>query len=364
MYNVREASRHPSIYYALSRIAGAKAWSIEVRDQMGERQSSLGRSGDIEAIFPAFWQEIANLQSRAESGRKSVVWVRAHAGNGEGTREANAMPSLLLFVFPVPTGDSLMGGLVCEPQDLAASAFRNEDELLGFLAGLAVSVSSERRIADERLAMRRLLSSLAVKSIVFDRAGRVLFESFGAAGAPTSRGIPKQCETSPFRELAKRVLAGYRSNPKLFGRSCYGATLDLGQDNPLPIYILPLSGDPSGEVPEFLAIIQPCASEPPGEEALAAALALTLAEAKVVRHVLLGKRVRNIARETSLTEQTVRTYLKRTYAKLGVSSQAELISKALQNSVPLMKGIDSLYVDFRGGNASPRGPREQLVRRK
>jgi len=103
---------------------------------------------------------------------------------------------------------------------------------------------------------------------------------------------------------------------------------------PLPVYIVPLAGDGGGGDADLVALLLPSPSQPPCDEALVAALSLTKAEARVVHHVMMGRKVRRIAEKMSLTEQTVRTYLKRIYAKLEVSGQCELIAKVSGFSIP------------------------------
>jgi len=57
---------------------------------------------------------------------------------------------------------------------------------------------------------------------------------------------------------------------------------------------------------------------------------LTRAETRLVEQLLMGKTPAEAAEQLGVTIHTVRTYLKRLYQKLGVKSQATLVSKLLQ----------------------------------
>jgi DNA-binding CsgD family transcriptional regulator len=63
---------------------------------------------------------------------------------------------------------------------------------------------------------------------------------------------------------------------------------------------------------------------------LQAALGLSARELEVARHILHGDGEARIAYLLGISAHTVHTYVKRTYAKLGVSSQRELIMRILE----------------------------------
>lgn len=184
--------------------------------------------------------------------------------------------------------------------------------------------------------MKSLLSALAVECVVVDRSGRILLETGQAGAASGQTGAPADSDATSVRGMVHQVLKQCGSATPTGTRPYQVASVDLGSGEPAPVYVLPLSSDETdARDADFLALILPRPSEPPCDEVLAEALSLTPAEAKVVRQIMLGKRIRLIAEDMSLTEQTVRTYLKRTYAKLGVSSQSELIARVSELSVPL-----------------------------
>lgn len=54
-------------------------------------------------------------------------------------------------------------------------------------------------------------------------------------------------------------------------------------------------------------------------------LELTPRQAEIIRHLLLGKSDKQIARELGITVPTVRTHMGRLFHKLGISDRVELI---------------------------------------
>ena len=62
-------------------------------------------------------------------------------------------------------------------------------------------------------------------------------------------------------------------------------------------------------------------------------LGLSSRELEVARHIFHGEGEARIAYLLGISANTVHTYIKRTYAKLGVSSQRELIMRMLQEHI-------------------------------
>jgi DNA-binding CsgD family transcriptional regulator len=65
---------------------------------------------------------------------------------------------------------------------------------------------------------------------------------------------------------------------------------------------------------------------------------LTAAEAKVAAQIYLGRGIDETAAKLDVTRETIRTHLKRTYAKTGTSNQAELVA--------FVAAIQSIYFPF------------------
>jgi DNA-binding CsgD family transcriptional regulator/PAS domain-containing protein len=98
---------------------------------------------------------------------------------------------------------------------------------------------------------------------------------------------------------------------------------------PLVVYVLPSS--PRGVPEHFLTntrnlvlVIEPKPHDPADPAIVRDLLGLTLGEARISALIAAGIAPRKVSEQLGITEETVRTVLKRVYAKVGVSRQNEL----------------------------------------
>lgn len=334
----RTAPWASAIDYTMARILGAETWTIDVTCRSVGRRVTLARRGDVETAFPDLRERQRRLATADEIERTRFAWIETErSGPGHPSAQSGSTP-LLAFAHVLANGDVLAGGVAIRRSDLASSAFGREGELVGFLADLATNFVRERRVAEERWAMQRLLSSLAFQCVVVNRAGHVIFHKGRNDKAAGSGESICQTEAKSVREITSQVLARHRSNPELLARPYHFEVVDRGNGDPLPLYVVPLRKDDAEGGAEYLALLVPRRPAPPCDEALATVLSLTPAEVKIAQCIATGKKIRCIARDASLSEQTVRTYLKRIYAKMGVTSQGELIARIGDISVPIDSG--------------------------
>jgi len=103
------------------------------------------------------------------------------------------------------------------------------------------------------------------------------------------------------------------------------------------VYLLPMYDPATRSNGSHLLLVFDPESEPRIQlGSLQAMFRLTKAEARLVEQLLMGRTPAEAAEALGVTIHTVRTYLKRLYGKLGVSSQALLMRKLLQAvSLPL-----------------------------
>jgi DNA-binding CsgD family transcriptional regulator len=71
------------------------------------------------------------------------------------------------------------------------------------------------------------------------------------------------------------------------------------------------------------------------EDSSAVVGALTLREMTIIKYVMEGRHSREIARQLSVTEKTVRKYFRAICCKLGVVNQLELVLFALHEHLDL-----------------------------
>ena len=65
---------------------------------------------------------------------------------------------------------------------------------------------------------------------------------------------------------------------------------------------------------------------------------MTEAEARVAAQLFLGRGIDEVADKLNVKRETIRTHLKRAYAKTGASNQAELVA--------FIAAIQSIYFSF------------------
>ncbi len=87
---------------------------------------------------------------------------------------------------------------------------------------------------------------------------------------------------------------------------------------------------PEGQDSAYLVTIQPMDDAERYLWAdMAAAFGLTVSENRVVRRLISGQSVEALARDLSISIETVRTHVRRVYAKLGVNGREQLFSAVL-----------------------------------
>ncbi len=136
--------------------------------------------------------------------------------------------------------------------------------------------------------------------------------------------------SSPARAVLEQKLdAVIRDDVTKLARDSKPVVLDRRGCSPLILYVLPVPAASASA--QFLthtrAIVLAIKHEPgePADPALVRdLLGVTLGEARVAALVGAGLRPREAAQKLSVSEETVRTTLKRVFFKTGVSRQSEL----------------------------------------
>lgn len=317
--------------YTIANIVGAEAWQIELKDLSERRGLVLAKRGDPVVLLPDVHDQLADLAGKIDVERRAFRWIDLDRDDAD----AAAGTSAFIFACALPTRTILTGVMTLDRDALNDSAFQGETEFLKFIEGLASSVARERRVVEDKWVMQRLLASMAIQCVVVNSAGRVVVNTMKAPTGADAKNSNRGRVAAPMQGLINQVMSQYRSAPRTRSSPYHVSKVDLGSGDSKPLYVVPLTKENVEARPDFFALLLPRRSEPPCDATLAAALSLTPAEAKVVRQMMFGRKTREIAEQVSLTEQTVRTYLKRIYAKLGVSGQSELIAKVNELSVPL-----------------------------
>jgi DNA-binding CsgD family transcriptional regulator len=197
------------------------------------------------------------------------------------------------------------------------------------------------RLLDDEVANVRLgeaLAKLGIGVFALDSLGRVIFANptgkrlLGGhidivdgrlrIGAAADRGAAE----AAIRRMLRGELQDFLEDPKpiLLRRP--------GADRPLVLYVLPVASQLK-PTEEFLTntraivlMIDSVMSEPADPAVVRDVLGLTLGEARVAALVGSGLAPRGAAEKLGISEETVRSTLKRIYGKVGVSRQSELVA--------------------------------------
>ena len=83
----------------------------------------------------------------------------------------------------------------------------------------------------------------------------------------------------------------------------------------------------------FLILVDPSKRAMPSVHQIAGLWGISLAEARIVGHVIRGQSVAEAAEKCGVALNTARSYMKSAYRKMGISHQGELISRVLASSM-------------------------------
>lgn len=281
------------------------------------------------------------------------LWVR-----GDAVCDVDCVSEVEMRTYPFYTGFCATHGLrwraaiglVPDPRTTVWLAIQRSGEKPCYSAAELEIATRLGRHAEKslRLSMRLLdaelsqhglgeaLARIGIGVFALDSLGRVTFANPAGKrllgpqisivdgrlllGGEAERGELK----SAVEESLRGELADLASSPKpiLLHRP--------PPDRPLAVYLLPIAAR-SGPEAQFLTharalvlVVDPDATEPVDASVVRDVLGVTLGEAKVAALVGSGLPPRKAAEKLGISEETVRSALKRVFSKVGVSRQSEL----------------------------------------
>ena len=192
--------------------------------------------------------------------------------------------------------------------------------------------------AVEAARMAETLDAFKCGVVLADRRNAILHANRAAErmmrhGGPiqSARGVLHASMASATRELRSAISLASEDEASL-GKT--GLAVRLNQDGEPARYahVLPLAG---GELrarlkPEAAAavFVEAPADEAEGAEAMAAAFPLTLAETRLVEHLLAGRNLKESAAALGVATTTAKTHLEAIFRKTGAKRQAQLVRLA------------------------------------
>lgn len=216
------------------------------------------------------------------------------------------------------------------------------DEELEIVGILGAHVEQSLRLASQLMnselinqGLGAALSHMGIGVFVLDSLGRVVFSNPAAdrlvgdgIAIPNDRltlrspAIDRRY-TGLVQQLVGERVSGNRPKPILIERA--------GTERPLALYAFPIQ-PPAGQSESFLAqgrvivLLIDSDSPEPDPTLVRDIMGLTLGEAKVAALIGGGTSPRVTAERLGIAEDTVRSVLKRVFAKLRVSRQSELVA--------------------------------------
>lgn len=212
-------------------------------------------------------------------------------------------------------------------------------------AGMAHARSAAEEVID-RFPFGVVLVDGSGRAGLINRAARQVLDSRdGVMLRDRSLVTAHVSQTTELRTLIAGAIAAAHGGPSLGS----GGALSVGRPSmkrPLQLLVTPLRAGglnltlSSAAFAAAVFITDPERRSVPESELLRACFQFTHAEARVVRELLDGLNVKDISAALSLTENTVRGYLKTILAKTGCRSQSALIALLLRSVAALRSGRD------------------------
>jgi DNA-binding CsgD family transcriptional regulator len=247
-------------------------------------------------------------------------------------------------VIPVPSGDTLVYHAERGRTDgpVTPDLVDRLDQLRPHLARAALL--SARLDLQRVQAMTQALAALGLPAAVLNRAGRV-----AAANRLLAPLIPSIMQDRAIRltlsdeaadQLFAQALARIDAGPIMSSAPSLGSVPipAKGQWPPMILHVLPVSGVANDifSLARAIVVATPVVPrEVPSAQVIQGLFDLTPGEARVAGLVGGGARPREAATELGVAEETVRTLLKRVFAKTGVRRQAELVALLSGAALPL-----------------------------
>jgi len=302
----------------------AEGWHITV-SRLRDKTQVLEYKGGAESAALAAVEGLPTGRRTNGAGLEHT-WQECACAEGQ-IRDA--------LVFSGICGDDMemTGAILLSRDEFRGSNSRTEADLLEFIGYLVELAANSIKINTQAQLMREVGEVFSIQLVIFDKFGEIVFES--------AKGMNFLCEALGLKckdfQKVQWKLEKLVSHIETADSADRSAVFDLepGQHpvadpEKAPRYkLIKLHVDDNEtHLPgPYFAIIETRQPEMPDPNTLGRQFALTPAEARVVTRLIEGAPIPDISVDLRLSTHTVRTYLKRSYGKVGVSGQAQLISK-------------------------------------
>ncbi|APW72017.1 helix-turn-helix transcriptional regulator, partial [Sphingopyxis granuli] len=203
-----------------------------------------------------------------------------------------------------------------------------------FLDGLRPHLARAATLAGEvrRQRAASLVEAFNVMNMavaLLDIRGRVLRASKRFEAAFDDLLLDGSVRLQIADSIADRRLADGLATMRWIDRGCSIAIRDRDQTGRAVLHLVPASRDAMGmfdRVRLFAVLADPDNRALPGADIIAALFDLTPAEARVARAIAENRAPAELASEWGISVETIRSQLKRAFAKTSTTRQSELVS--------------------------------------
>lgn len=227
----------------------------------------------------------------------------------------------------------IRGALILDRAQFRLSNSKSEIEFLSPIISHVLALARERIAVRQVELFKSVSSKLSISLIVVSRCGGVILEVGDGLKFVSEVLNLHHSDPCSVQRRIESILTRYEaieSNRALNGASttCSSGKGEANAESkPYRIVRLKPDTDMTRQIGPCYAIVEAKEIEMPDPQTLCDHYALTPAEARVVGCLIGGVPVPDISRDLSLSNHTVRTYLKRSYGKIGVNGQVQLMSK-------------------------------------
>lgn len=325
----------------LSKLVSAAGWSIEFQDG-GAGDAACWSSDDLDrADLERLRMATRSSRNLNRVGNGAFAW---HEGAPDDNAGADCRCKVFSFVLFLPPDRVVRAALILGASGIPKSAFESEEEFLSFSRRMALFFISSFDAMNQAEIFRQIAASISLGGIVADRNGKVVMNIGNEEGEVPECLKPVFESPDQARKLLRQVVldeihtGGGAGGPGEW--PAHEGLISTGGQDRCVLHAIPLRASTSGSEERRLlfAVLEPFAARCPSSRSLRRVYSLTPAEARVVERLVKGLPIKEIARVLKLSDNTVRTYLKRSFEKVGVSSQQQLIyavsGMASQEEVP------------------------------
>lgn len=280
---------------------------------------SFGYENDWDPVCRRYLSRTGRPGNKIE---RRFLWNEVEGSNSKTMRE-------LYFAVRDRNNMTLFGRMIvsAESQMIVEASAVN---IIDIIWAHAQEIDNLRRDHMHLGALSALLRMLTFDLEIADQTGAVVYTPYDDDRKNRSADVRNSYRAQLIRQALKQHAASGNETPLPLQQVTWGPN-GGGSET---IFLVELDAK-TGDGRRLFALLTQREEWAPAAEMLSRAFALTPSEASVVQGVVSGLKIEEVSKALSLTPNTVRTYLKRSFSKVGVTNQAQLLHRIYGRTVPL-----------------------------